>query len=55
MQGRKRSKGMSKSKMGLQGLGQGSQERVWNGEGRAGSGTWSFKNRIKVCVIAVLK
>ena len=35
MQGRERSKGMSKSKMGLQSLGQGSQERVWNGEGQA--------------------
>ena len=24
------------------------RERVWNGEGQAGSGTWSFKNRTKV-------
>ena len=35
MQGRKCSKGMSKSEMGLQSLSQGSQEREWNGEGRA--------------------
>ena len=49
MQGHEHSKGMSKSKTGLQSLSQGSQERVWNGEGRAGSGTWSFENRTKVC------
>ena len=48
MQGRECSKGMSKSETGLQSLGQGSQERVWNWEGRAGLGTWSSKNRIKV-------
>ena len=28
----------SKSEMGLQSLGQGNQERAWNGEGRGGSG-----------------
>ena len=39
MQGRECSKGMSKSEMGLQSLGQGSQEGVWNGEGQAGSKT----------------
>ena len=49
MQGHKRSKGMSKSETGLQSLGQGSQERVWNGEGQGGLGTWSSKNGIKVC------
>ena len=42
------SKEMSKSEMGLESLGQGSQERVWNREGQAGSGTQSSKNRIKV-------
>ena len=41
--------GMSKSKMGLQSLSQGSWERVWNGEGRAGLGTRSSENRTKVC------
>ena len=49
MQGHERSKGMSKSKAGLQSLGQGSQERVWHGEGRAGSGTWSSETRTEVC------
>ena len=49
MQGRKCSKGMSKSETGLQSLGQGSRERVWSGECQAGSGTQSSKNRIKVC------
>ena len=49
MQGREHSKGMSKSKMGLRSLGQGSWERVWDGEGRAGSGMRSSKNRTKVC------
>ena len=49
MQGHERSKGMSKSEMGLQSLGQGSRERVWNREGRAGLGTWSSENRTKVC------
>ena len=49
MQGCEHSEGMSKSEMGLQSLGQGSWEGVWNREGRAGSGTWSSKNRIKVC------
>ena len=41
MQGRKRSKGMSKSEVGLQSFGQGSQIRVWNGQGQAGSSMWS--------------
>ena len=49
MQGCKRSKRMSKSETGLRSLGQGSQERVWNGEGQAGLGTRSSENRIKVC------
>ena len=49
MQGHEHSEGMSKSEMGLQSLGQGSQKRVWNGEGRAGSSMWSSKNRTKVC------
>ena len=31
MQGRERSKEMSKSETGLQSLSQGSRERVWNG------------------------
>ena len=49
MQGHKHSEGMSKSEMGLQSLGQGSWKRVWNGESRAGSSTWSSENRTKVC------
>ena len=49
MQGRKRSKGMSKSEMGLRSLGQGSRERAWNGEGWPGLAIQSSKNRIKVC------
>ena len=49
MQGRERSKGMSKPETGLRSLGQGSQERVWNREGWAGSSTWSSENRTKVC------
>ena len=49
MQGRKPSEGMSKSEMGLQNLGQGSQIRAQNGEGRAGSGMWSSENGTKVC------
>ena len=49
MQGCERSKGMSKSETGLRSLGQGSRERVWNGEGRAGSGIRSPDNGIKVC------
>ena len=40
---------MSKSETGLRSLGQGSRERVWNGEGRAGSSTWSSENRTRVC------
>ena len=49
MQGCKRSEGMSKSETGLRSLGQGSQIRVWNGQGRAGSSMQSSKNRTKVC------
>ena len=49
MQGRECSKGMTKSKTGLQSLSQGSWIRVWNGEGRAGSSTQSSENRTKVC------
>ena len=48
MQGHECSKGMSKSKTGLQSLSQDSWERVWNREGRAGSGMQSSENRIKV-------
>ena len=48
MQGHEHSEGMSKSKMGLQSLGQGSWIRVWNREGRAGSSTWSSENGTKV-------
>ena len=44
MQGREHSKGM-----GSRSLSQGSLERVWNGEGQAGLGTWSSKNRTRVC------
>ena len=47
MQGRK--EGMSKSETRLQSLGQGSQKRVWDGEGWAGSSTRSSENRTKVC------
>ena len=35
--------------MGLQSLGQGSREGVWNGEGQGGLGIQSSENRIKVC------
>ena len=49
MQGRQRSEEMSKSETGLRSLGQGSQIRVWNGEGRAGSSTRSSENRTMVC------
>ena len=49
MQGRERGEGMSKSETGLQSLDQGSRVRVWNGEGQAGSSTWSSKNGTKVC------
>ena len=48
MQGRECSKGMSKSEMGLQSLGQDSPKRVWTREGRVGLSTWSSKNRTKV-------
>ena len=49
MQGCERSKGISKSKIGLQSLGQGSQEGVWNGKGQIGSSMWSSENRTEVC------
>ena len=49
MQGRGRSEGMSKSETGLQSLGQGSQIRVWNGAGWAGSSMRSSENRTKAC------
>ena len=48
MQGREHGEGMGKSETGLRSLGQGSQIRVWNGEGQAGSSTWSSKNGTKV-------
>ena len=35
MQGHEHGEGMSKSKTGLQSLGQGSWKRVWNREGQA--------------------
>ena len=44
MQGRERGEGMSKSEMGLQSLGQGSQIRAQNGEGQAGSSMRSSEN-----------
>ena len=49
MQGRERGKGMSKSEMGLRSLSQGGRIRVWSGEVKAGSSTWSSENRTKVC------
>ena len=49
MQGCERTEGMSKSETGLWCLSQGSQKRVWNGEGWAGSSTRSSENRTKVC------
>ena len=49
MQGHGNSEEMSKSKMGLRSLGQGSQKTVWNKEGWAGSSMWSSKNRTKAC------
>ena len=49
MQGRERGEGMSKSEMGLQSLGQGSQIRAWNGEGQAGLSMRSSKNGTKIC------
>ena len=49
MQGREHGEGMSKSKMGLQSLGQGSQIRAWSREGQAGSSTWSSENGTRVC------
>ena len=47
MQGCEHSKGMSKYEMGLQSLGQGSQERVWNGEGQGGLDIWSSKTELR--------
>ena len=49
MQGCEHGEGMSKSEMGLRSLGQGSQIRVWNGEGQAGLSMRSSENRTKVC------
>ena len=49
MQGRERGKGMSKFKTGLRSLGQGSQIRAQNGEGRAGSRCRVLKTETKVC------
>ena len=49
MQGCEHGEEMSKSETGLQSLGQGSRIRVRNGEGRAGSSTWSSENGTKVC------
>ena len=49
MQGHEHGEGMSKSEMGLWSLGQGSQMRVWNGEGQAGSSMQSSENRTKIC------
>ena len=49
MQGCKHGKGMSKSEMGLQSLGQGSRIRAQNGEGQAGSSMRSSENGTKVC------
>ena len=48
MQGHERSKGMSKSEMGLQSLGQGRWERAWDGEGRAGLGIPKMELRFEV-------
>ena len=49
MQGCECGEGMSKSKMGLRSLGQGSRIRARNREGRAGSSMQSSKNGTKVC------
>ena len=49
MQGRKRSEGKSMPETGLQSLGQGSQIRVQNGEGRAESRCGVAKMGTKVC------
>ena len=49
MQGHERSKGMSKPKMGLRSLGQGSWIRARNGEGRAGLRCGVLKTETKVC------
>ena len=49
MQGRECGEGKSKPEMGLQSLGQGSQIRARNGEGRAGSRCGVPKMETKVC------
>ena len=49
MQGREHGKGKSMPEMGLQSLGQGSQIRAWNGEGRAGLRCGVPKIGTKVC------
>ena len=49
MQGREHGKGKSKPETGLQSLGQGSQIRARNGEGRAGSKCGVPKTETKVC------
>ena len=55
MQGCKHSEGMSKSETGLWSLGQGSWERVWNGEGWAGSGTQSSNVRELCSLVGDIK
>ena len=47
-QGHGRGEGKSMPEMGLQSLGQGSQIRAWNGEGRAGSRCGVPKTETKV-------
>ena len=47
MQGRKPSKGNSKSKVGLRSLGQGGRIRAWSREGGAGSRTRSSETELR--------
>ena len=49
MQGHGRGEGKSKPETGLQSLGQDSQIRAWNREGRAGSRCGVLKTETKVC------
>ena len=49
MQGHEHSEGKSKPKTGLQSLGQGSQIRAWNRQGRAGSRYRVPNMETKVC------
>ena len=49
MQGHEHGEGKSKPKTGLRSLGQGSQIRAWNGEGRAGLRCGVPKTETKVC------